>query len=116
MPAPLPFAVTAEVEAWLSQIPPRPDKQPGFRCSPRYGVFKGDDLEEEFEGEHYSIIHASSEAWLSLHAIQVVIATRAFWISPETLDKLRDKTLTVIEINASRKKHETKIRKFVVAA
>jgi len=116
MPDPLPFSVSSEVEKWLSQIPPVPNKQPGFSCSPRYGVYGGDDHLEEFKGEHYSIAHTSSEAWLSVHAVQVVIATRAFWIPQDTLDKLRGKTLTVIEVNVSRTQHEPKIRAFLVAA
>ena len=116
MPDPLPFAVSVEVEEWLSQIPALPDTQPGFSCSPRYGVFKGDDLVEEFKGDHYSIVHTSSEAWLSVHATEVIIAARAFWITPAALDKLRGKTLIVIETNVSRKQHDPKIRKFLVAA
>ena len=116
MPAPLPFSVSAESEAWLSQIPPHPDKEPGFSCSPRYAVFKSDDIVEEFPDEHYSIVHTSSEAWLSVHAVQVFIAARAFWIMPDTLDKLRGKTLTVIETNVSPKKYASKMRSFLVAA
>src|SRR5688572_919627 len=113
MPEPLPFTVSVEAKEWLSQIPSLPDKQPGFSCSPRFGVISNDELVEEFMGEHYAIAHTSTEAWLSLHAIQVVIATRAFWISPDTLDKLRGKTLTVIQANVSRKQHEPKLRAFL---
>ncbi len=116
MSAPLPFTVSAEAEEWLSQIPLRPGKDPGFSCSPRYGVYEGNDLVEEFRGEHYSIVHTSSEAWLSVHGIQVVIATRTFWVPRDTLDKLRGKTLTVIETNVSPQQHEPKIRAFLVAS
>jgi len=35
---------------------------------------------------------------------------------PDTLDKLRGKTLTVIETNVSPKKYASKMRSFLVAA
>jgi len=116
MSEPRPFEVSVEVEKWLSKIPVRAGKQPGFSCSPRYGVFEGDKLIEEFIGEHYSIAHTSSDAWASLHAVQVTIGTCSFWIAPDTLEKLRGKTLTVIQANVSRDQHAPKIRAFLVAA
>ena len=112
----LPFAVSSEVEEWLLRVPSRPDMEPGFCCSPRYGVYHGKELVEDFTGEHYVISFVSREAWLSLSAVQVVIATRAFWLDPETLNKLRGKTLTVIQADVSRRQYESKMRAFIVAA
>jgi hypothetical protein len=114
MPEPIPFEISAEVEEWLSKIPLRPDREPGFSCSPRYGVYDGDKLKEEFLGDHYVVTHASADAWRSVHAIQLVIGARTFWIPPDTLDKLHGKTLSMIEVNVSKQK-EPKIRVFVVA-
>jgi hypothetical protein len=116
MLAPLPFEVSIEVEKWLSQIPPLPDKQPGLSCSPRYGVYKGDQLVEEFSREYYVVAHTSTEAWLAVNAVQVVIGARTFWIEPNALDKLRGKTLTLIRTDVSRIQDDPKIRAFLISA
>lgn len=115
MPDSVPLAVTTEAKEWLLHVPSVPGKEPGFSCSPRYGVYNGDELIEEFNAEHYSITHASREAWLSMRAIQVIIGTRPFWIQPDTLEKLQRKTITVIQKDVSRKPDEPKIRSFLVA-
>jgi len=117
MPNPdsLPFAVSVEAQEWLSQVPLLPGKQPGFSCSPRYGLYKGDKLIEEFSKEHYVIAQTSSGAWESVDAVQVTIATREFWVTPDTVEKLRGRTLTVIQANVSREQQAPKIRAFLVA-
>lgn len=111
VPVPCPFAVSAEVEAWLASILVRPHRHPGFSCSPRFGVYKGKELVEEFVGEHFRIVQASLEAWLSHEASQVVVAARPFWILPKDLESLRGKTLSKVYFDVS----PSKKRPFVVA-
>jgi hypothetical protein len=101
--------------AFATSFPP--DKQPGFSCSRNYGVYKGNELVEEFKGDHYSIVFAAPESWLSVHrALQVEIAGRAFWIPPEALDKFRGKTLTLIQRDVGRGRYAGTIRDFLVVA
>lgn len=112
-----PFAASPEIEQWLLSVPAGTDgKEPGFSCSPRYGVTQGNELIESFEGDHYSITYAAPEDWGSFcPAQQVDIAGRLFWIASDNLDKLRGKTLTALHADVGQGRHTDRVRRFVVA-
>ena len=54
MPDSVPLAVSAEAKEWLLHVPSVPGKEPGFSCSPRYGVYKGEELIEDFGSAKYT--------------------------------------------------------------
>jgi hypothetical protein len=110
----LPFQLSPEAEAWLSRLPRKEGQAPGFVCSPRYGVYRGADLVEEFGGAHYSFVYAAPVDWASERsATPLVIGDREFWFTSETLDGLRGKTLAVVRSDVGKK--QSVVREFLVA-
>jgi len=111
---PLPFQLSPEAETWLSRLPRKDGQAPGFVCSPRYGVYRGTDLVEEFGGAHYYFIYATNGDWASERsATPLVIGNREFWVTSETLDGLRGKTLAVVQSDVGKK--QAVVREFLVA-
>lgn len=111
----LPFSVSIEAMQFLMQLPTSSDRQPGFVCSPRYGVFRGHDLVEEFVGDHFSFSFATPHEWLgSRAATAFTIGERPFWITPDILAKLSGTTLSVVESDVAVGGRPACIRKFLI--
>jgi hypothetical protein len=116
MSAPLPFNVSNSAEKRLREVGSVPNMQPGIFRTLRYEAHKDGELSEQFDEEHYSIGFDSPESWVSVRfGIQVTIAGREFWLSPDTLETLRDKTLTMIQREVGRGRYAGKLRDFLVA-
>jgi hypothetical protein len=113
----LPFFVSEEAMEWLLSLPVYPDREPGFVNSPRYGVFCGSQLIEEFVGDHLSFTFAPPLDWRdSRNATAFQIGGRPFWIPSETLSNLHGRTLRIVEVDVSVGDSPVSIRRFLVSS
>lgn len=113
----LPFFVSHEVLEDLMALPAYFDREPGVVSSPRYGVYRGSLLVEEFVGDHFSFTYAPPREWLdSRDATAFQIAGRPFWISSDTLSKLTGRTLRAVEADVAVGDSPMSIRKFLIAS
>jgi hypothetical protein len=116
MSAPLPFTVSTEADQRLRRVAEVPDKEPGIFYTFRYDIQKDGELREEFNEEHYSIGFDSPENWVSVRSgVRVTIAGREFWLSPDTVDRLKGKRLAVIQREVGRGRYAGKIRDLLVS-
>lgn len=96
-------------------LPVFPDQEPGFVSSPRFGVFRGSQLIEEFIGDHFSFSFAPPQDWRdSRGATALLIGGRPFWIMADTLSKLSDMTLRVVEVDVAVGDSALSIRRFLI--
>jgi hypothetical protein len=110
-----PFSVSPEAMRWLMELPTFPDKQPGFFCSPRFGVYRGAELIEEYLGDHFSFGFAPPDEWLgSREAMPYTIGGRPFWITDDILTRLSGATLSVIETDVACGEHPACWRRFLI--
>lgn len=111
----LPFFVSDEAMEWLMSLPTYPDREPGFVSLPRYGVFRGSQLIEEFVGDHFSFTFAPPQDWRDNRgATAFVIGRQPFWLSSDTLSKLSGMTLGVVEVDVAVGDSPMSLRKFPV--
>ena len=116
MSVPVPFVISPEAEEWLSQIVKEPDRQPGLSYTLGFDALKDGELIEEFWGEHFTIGYDSPERWVSVHsAVPLSIAGREFWCRPDTIERLRSKTLALVQREVGRGSHAGKVRDILVA-
>jgi hypothetical protein len=116
MSAAVPFVVSPEAEQWLSQIVGDPDSHPGLSYTLGFDALQDGELIEEFWGEHFTIGYDSPERWVSVHsAVPVSIAGREFWCGPDTIERLRGKTLTFVQREVGRGSYAGKVRDILVA-
>ena len=116
MAKPLPFIVSAEAAEWLSQITAEPDSQPGLSYTLGFDALQDGEIVEEFWGEHYSVGYDSPERWVSVHsAIPLSVAGREFWFRPDTIERLRGKTLTLVQREVGRGSRAGKVCDLLVA-
>lgn len=100
----------------LMTLPQETDREPGFACSPRYGVYRGNKVIEWFEGEHFTFTFATPMEWREDRASKgFLIGGRRFCISPQILTKLQNATLTLVEIDVSGNDNPSRIRQFLIA-
>ncbi len=117
MATPLPFTVSPEAKEWLSRITAEPDSQPGISYTLGFDAQQDGEIVEEFWGEHYSVGYDSPERWVSVHsAVSLSVAGREFWFPPDTIERLRGKTLTLVHRDVGRGRHAGKVRDLLVAA
>jgi hypothetical protein len=87
----------------------------GFVSSPRYGLLKGREIIESFERDHYGFVHARPDVWSKDRgAVRVTIDQRPFWLIPEILEGLRDRTLTVVRVDVGQGSHSGRFRSFLI--
>jgi hypothetical protein len=116
MSFPAPFVVSPEAEAWLSQHVAEPDSEPGLSYTLGFDALQDGELIEEFWGEHFSVGFDSPERWVSVHsAVLLSIAGHEFWCEPDTIERLRGKTLTLVQREVGRGSHAGKVRDILVA-
>ena len=111
-----PFDTSDDARALLESLPCVEGREPGFTCSPRYQVSRGNEILESYEGEHYNFVQAPPENWQTERSAQrLLINNRGYWITPDLLKNLTGKSLKVIEVMVGRGKEAGKVRKFLVA-
>jgi hypothetical protein len=115
--SPLPFSLSPNANAWLSRLPAKPDEELGFVCSPRYGLSSGSEVVELFIREHYAFVHAKPDVWSKDRgAVRFTIGEKAFWFTPDILERLDGKTLDVIRVDVGQGQHRGRYREFLVAS
>lgn len=95
----LPFKLSAAAENRLVSAAAVPNMEPGIVREFRFEVYnKNGKLTDSYDEEHYAIAFNTPEGWATIQsAVRARIASREFWLPPDTLESLRDKTLSLIQ-------------------